>query len=287
MDALRISTGSWKYPSWKGLVYSGDVKNYLEEYARKYSTVEIDQWFWSLFPGGKTRLPNPKDVQEYRNSVTESFRFTIKVPNSLTLTHYYSRGERKLGPENPLFLSKELFAEFLDTIRPMETVLGPLILQFEYLNRQKMESQRVFELKMNAFKKKLPAEFQYAVEIRNGNYLNGRFLDFLWEGGWIPVFLQGYWMPSILELFRNFEKKIRRFSVIILRLHGENREVIEEETGRKWDRLVQPRDQELIEIARIVSDFRKQKSEIYINLNNHYEGSAPLTIEKFLNILSA
>ncbi len=48
---LRIGTCSWKYPSWEGLVYSRSAGiDYLAEYARRYNTVEVDQWFWAL-PG--------------------------------------------------------------------------------------------------------------------------------------------------------------------------------------------------------------------------------------------
>ena len=46
---LRIGTCSWKYPSWKGLVYSRATGiDYLSEYATRYNTVEVDQWFWAL-----------------------------------------------------------------------------------------------------------------------------------------------------------------------------------------------------------------------------------------------
>ena len=53
---LKIGTCSWKYDSWKGLVYDPDKKyspyDYLADYAKHYNTVEIDQWFWSLFGAG-------------------------------------------------------------------------------------------------------------------------------------------------------------------------------------------------------------------------------------------
>ncbi len=43
---LRICTCSWKYPSWKGLVYTkASGIDYLAEYAKRYNTVEVDQWF--------------------------------------------------------------------------------------------------------------------------------------------------------------------------------------------------------------------------------------------------
>ena len=63
---LRIGTCSWKYDSWKGLIYAPDKKyspyDYLPDYAKYYNTVEIDQWFWSLFP--KTvKLPNAETVK--------------------------------------------------------------------------------------------------------------------------------------------------------------------------------------------------------------------------------
>jgi uncharacterized protein YecE (DUF72 family) len=135
MSKLRIGTCSWKYPSWRGLVYSPGVDNYLQEYSRKYSTVEVDQWFWSLFPGQKIQLPDPGDVRQYRDSVPDDFQFSVKIPNSITLTHAYSKGKSSPGPANPSFLSHELFSEFLGILQPMDGVLGPLIFQFEYLNR--------------------------------------------------------------------------------------------------------------------------------------------------------
>ena len=65
MAELRIGTCSWKYPSWEGLVYSAaEGINYLEEYAQRYNTVEIDQWFWSLHRPDGVRLPRVQDVAQ-------------------------------------------------------------------------------------------------------------------------------------------------------------------------------------------------------------------------------
>jgi uncharacterized protein YecE (DUF72 family) len=285
MNKLRIGTCSWKYPSWKGLVYSGEAENYLAEYARQYPTVEVDQWFWSLFPNGKPRLPMPAVVEEYRRSVPGDFRFTIKAPNSITLTHSYAKEMNAPGSPNKYFLSAELTGEFLKLLAPLKTTLGPVIFQFEYLNRQKMASQQEFETRLAKFRKLLPGGCAYAVEIRNGNYLNERFLDFLMGEDWGLVLLQGYWMPSIVDLWGGLEPRIRKFRTVIIRLHGTGREEIEKETGKTWDRIVHSREQELADIAGIVKDLTGSKNEIYVNINNHYEGSAPLTIERFRKFL--
>ena len=46
MSKLLIGTCSWKYDSWKGIIYPNEDKiNYLKEYAKHYKSVEVDQWF--------------------------------------------------------------------------------------------------------------------------------------------------------------------------------------------------------------------------------------------------
>jgi hypothetical protein len=47
--------------------------------------------------------------------------------------------------------------------------------QFESLDRQQMKSQSHFQEIFEEFVKWLPTSCQYAVEIRNPNYLNGSY----------------------------------------------------------------------------------------------------------------
>jgi len=93
-DCLRVGTCSWKYDSWKGLIYRPDAdyapNDYLPDYAQHFKTVEVDQWFWSLFPPG-VKLPDEGTVRGYAQTVPDDFLFTVKAPNSVTLTHFYSR----------------------------------------------------------------------------------------------------------------------------------------------------------------------------------------------------
>lgn len=93
---IRTGTCSWKYDSWRGLVYSNERGiNYLKEYSQHFNSVEIDQWFWSLHSMTSVSLPKEKDVIDYTASVPADFRFTIKVPNSITLTHHYKKAGDK------------------------------------------------------------------------------------------------------------------------------------------------------------------------------------------------
>lgn len=288
---LRIGTCSWKYDSWKGLVYEQGRRyrsdDYLADYARSFDSVEVDQWFWSLFPG-QVRLPEPRTVRLYEKSVPAGFSFTVKAPNALTLTHFYAKqppgSAAVAGQPNPHFLDQALLREFLDRLSPLGDKLGPVMFQFEYLNKQKMAAKEVFFERFGEFVGKAPAGFEYAVEIRNPNYYSPAFFEFLKKSGLGFVYLDGYYMPPIGQVFERFKPKTVDFQVI--RLHGGDRLEIEGETGECWNRIVAPKPEGLKAAAKIVRANARNKVLTYLNLNNHYEGSAPLTAGRFLEVLS-
>lgn len=285
---LRIGTCSWNYHSWEGLVYQPGKGSYLRQYGLGYDTAEIDRWFWSLFAGSEPRLPDPSTVQEYRVSVPNGFRFTVKVPNSITLTHHYRHG--KTGPlrPNPHFLSPDLFAAFLRTIQPLHDRIGALIFQFEYLSRQKISSQDEFQSRVSrmfsAVHQFCRCPFPCTVETRNPAYLNDRYFAFLREVGAFPCLLQGYYLPDIRAVLAAREHWFREGDLAVIRLHGPDRSAIEKRTGKRWDQIVNPKDQELEEILKRIERLLGRGIDVYLNVNNHYEGSAPLTIAKIRKI---
>ena len=282
---LRFGTCSWKYDSWVGLVYSNSKsKNYLSEYSSRFDTVEVDQWFWSLFPPAKAVLPKKNVVEEYKKSVPDNFLFTIKVPNSITLTHFYKdRKEDELRP-NPFFLSVELFAEFLDSIALIKKQIGCVIFQFEYLNKQKMSSLSQFQLKFKEFYNKLDKKIPpVGIEIRNPNYLNEKYFSFLSDLDLAPVFLEGYYMPPVTEIYNKYKKLVKNLAVI--RLHGPDRKGIEKIANDNWNQIYINRDKELSLIVEMIKEFQSNEVDLFVNVNNHFEGSAPLTIEKIRNLI--
>lgn len=284
MAELKIGTCSWKYDSWRGLVYSDKPKiNFLQEYAEQYNTVEVDQWFWSLFGEKKINLPEFHHVEAYKKSVNDQFVFTVKNPNSLTLTHFYRKSKKEDLKPNPHFLSGELTNEYLKTLEPLKQNLGPLMFQFEYLNKQKMKSQQDFQIQFGNYVDNLDRDYQWAVEIRNPNYLNKSYFEFLKDYKLMPVFLQGYYMPSILELIPKFIDYLN--DTIVIRLHGPDRKGIEKRTGGKWNERLEPRDDELKRLVEILAKVLDRDIDIYLNINNHYEGSAPLTINRIRELL--
>ncbi|MCX8010835.1 MAG: DUF72 domain-containing protein [Ignavibacteria bacterium] len=284
MSKLRIGTCSWKYDSWRGLIYPVEGKfDYLKEYSKHYSTVEIDQWFWSLHNGGKITLPKETVVEEYVKSVPKNFKFSIKVPNSITLTHFYRKSKSEPLIPNENFLSNKLFNSFLKSLKPMWNNLGPLMFQFEYLNKEKMSCKEEFQNKFESFISKCSRDFDYAIEIRNPNYLDKNYFQFLRENKITHVFLQGYYMPSIVDIYKKFENEFR--NQVVIRLHGPDRKGIEEKSEGSWNKIIEAKDSELNDIVSMIQTLQSHKVNVYLNVNNHYEGSAPLTIQKITQLL--
>lgn len=105
-------------------------------------------------------LPKQKVVQEYADSVPEDFVFSIKVPNSITLTHHYKKQKSDSLIANPHFLSIGVMKRFLELLELLGNRIGPLNFQFEYLNKQKMGGVGEFVEKFGKFVTQLPGGCQ-------------------------------------------------------------------------------------------------------------------------------
>ncbi len=288
---LRLGACSWKYDSWKGLYYDPVRKyradDYLVDYAAWLNSVEVDQWFWSLFPGG-VRLPEPRTVKTYAESVPDDFVFSVKAPNSITLTHFYSRQPSHFkefaGKPNEHFLDNGLLERFLERLAPMGKKLGPVMFQFEYLNKKKMPSREAFLERFGEFIDRAPTGFEYALECRNPNYFSPALFDLLGKYRVGFVYLEGYYMPPIGDVFEKYMPTPA--DVCVIRLQGGDRSEIEKETGEIWNRIVAPKREGIEAAAKIVAHNTEKGIRTFLNVNNHYEGSAPLTFERFLEVLA-
>jgi uncharacterized protein YecE (DUF72 family) len=172
---------------------------------------------------------------------------------------------------------------FLQAIEPLGDHIGPLMFQFEYLNKMKMGSLHRFLEMFEVFLQGLPKGYRYCIEIRNPNWLRREYFDFLAEYGLGHVFLQGYYMPPIFGVYWQFRDKL--VDPVVIRMHGGDRKDMEERTGDIWNMIVESKDAELAELAKMVRDLRQSNHDIFINVNNHYEGSAPRTIERIQELL--
>jgi uncharacterized protein YecE (DUF72 family) len=143
-----------------------------------------------------------------------------------------------------------------------------------------MPSQRIFQERFSTFLEQCPSGIPYCLEIRNPNYLNKDYFSFLKSSHLSPVFLQGYYLPPIFDLYEKYQDFIEKLTVI--RLMGQDRKKIEEKSQGHWNQLWEPKEEELDRLAIMIRDLFTKKVHLLVNVNNHYEGSAPLTIERLI-----
>jgi uncharacterized protein YecE (DUF72 family) len=92
-------------------------------------------------------------------------------------------------------------------------------------------------------------------------------------------------MPPITDIYEDWRSFIAQHEVVVIRLLGPDRREIERQTGKRWNQIVAPKDEELAAILEMVEDLLEQGINVYLNVNNHYEGSAPLTIARIRRLL--
>ena len=97
--------------------------------------------------------------------------FQLFLPGGSNCRHFYSRQPKRYhqfaNQPNPDFLSAELLERFLNSVSPLGGKLGPVMFQFEYLNRDKMASRKKFLDQLHAFFEAAPkGQARVGVQLR-------------------------------------------------------------------------------------------------------------------------
>lgn len=145
-----------------------------------------------------------------------------------------------------------------------------------------MPNQRTFIDKLRGLLDMVPRDIPIALEPRNGSYLDEAWFTFLAEAKAAHVFSEKQYMPPVADLCARHAALLG--DRVVIRLLGGDRKAIEEASGGRWDKIIAPKP-ELPRIAWMVSDLVASGREVYLDVNNHYEGSAIETIERIKGFL--
>jgi uncharacterized protein YecE (DUF72 family) len=261
MAELRIGTSAFTAAGWPGTFYPKGLpeREYLTYYATKFDAVEVDSTFY--------RTPALTTVKGWYSKTPKGFLFTAKVPQRIT-------------HEKVLLDCEAEFAEFLKVMDALGDKLGPLLLQFGYFNRKAFVGVNDFLARLKPFLKKLPKDHQFAVEIRNKNWLVPQFVETLRERGVALALVDQVWMLRPAQWFEKFDPVTADFTYV--RWLGD-RKGIEKQT-KVWDRIIVDRSAELAEWADILGKVHKRKIQILAFANNHFAGYGPGTVELFQDL---
>ena len=169
---------------------------------------------------------------------------------------------------------------FLTAAEHLGDKLGPLLLQFPYFNRTKFKTGAEFQARLSPFLEKLPQDFQFAVEIRNKNWLDENFTALLRERQVALAVIDQAWMPTIQELTKKLDPVTSNFTYV--RWLGD-RKGIEQQT-KSWDKTILDRRSALSHWVDYCYTTTHRGKKVFAYANNHYAGHAPATVALFLEL---
>ena len=223
--------------------------------------MELDNTFY--------RTPALSTVQGWYAKTPPSFLFAAKVPQ--VITH-----------EKVMVDCDEDLKHFLTTWTPSAKSWVCCFFNWDF-NASKFKSGAEFILRLKRFLKKLPKGYKFALEIRNKNWLDLRFVDLLREHGVALALIDQGWMPRPWEMKNNLDLITADFTYV--RWLGD-RKGIEEKT-KTWDKVIVDRRGDLDEWVELLKKVHDRRIMILAFANNHFAGHGPATVERFKELWTA
>jgi uncharacterized protein YecE (DUF72 family) len=290
---IYFGTSSWKYPGWIGSIYSPDhyetrgkfskakfESDCLAEYARTFPTVCGDFAFY--------QFPSPAYWRDLFDAVPSGFRFGLKAPEDITAAVWpkHARYGSKGGQANVHFLDVLAFKTlFAARLKPYMDKLGPIIFEFGTFNKSTFPRPDDFYEALAPFLGSLPKGFQYAVEIRNSEYLTPAYLAMLADHNVAHTFNAWTRMPTLPDQAAIPEAFTADFVVVrALLARGRAYENAVRDL-EPYEQIKEPDEVSRAGLVTIARNSLHQKKHAYLFINNRLEGNSPSTIEAVVSML--
>ncbi len=254
---IRIGTCAWSFEDWRGVFYpeSHQANQRLAYYARQFRTVEVDSTFYAA--------PSQQTARNWLDATPHEFLFSCKLPREMTHV-------RKLRA------CEGLLEEFLEQIAPLRRKLACILIQLpSYFNI------RQDELALKEFIFRLPADVRFAVEFRDPGWNMPRIAHLLEQHQVCWVWNDMTSLEKQNEGAFTFLPQTTDF--LYLRLLGDLATKYRADGQRvlRYRRLMWPRDASLENWSLKMRQHLEDVSRVLVYANNHFEGFAPLTCQRF------
>ena len=286
---ILFGTSSWKYQGWKGTIYnrvypSTKVFNRvcLAEYSELFPSVCAD---FALYD-----FPKPDTMQVIHDQTTDDFKLSLKVTDRITVKRYPNipRYGPNAGKENPDFLNIELFEDaFLKPIKALKKKRGAIIFEFSIFHKNSGVTYDRFVAMMDSFCSKLPKGNEYAVEIRNREFLTEEYLRMLTSHGVTHVLNSWTKMPPIIEQIQCAGVLAGKFSVARALLKPGRTYEQAVELFQPYDSIKEENPELRLGLVEAVGRCIEEGKTLYAYVNNRAEGNSPKTIDAILDILDS
>ena len=243
-----IGTQGWSYPDWVGPFFPEGTPSsrYLGVYAKAFHAVEVDSSFYAV--------PPASHFLGWHDRTPDTFRFALKMPGEVT-------HERRLRGGD------DVVKTFCKRAELLGDKLGVILVQmppdFTPADRSALE----------AFVKRLPSGFRFAMEFRHPGWLEGDILGLLRSAGVGHTLSDGPWIPRDRLMDRALEPTA---DFAYFRWLGDRPQF------EDYSELLFDRSAEISRWADVLKELSGQVREIYGFFNNHYEGHSPASARRLL-----
>jgi uncharacterized protein YecE (DUF72 family) len=250
---IHIGSCAWAFDDWRGVFYPPDLpqNRWLHWYARTFNAVEIDSTFYAT--------PSANTVARWLGEVPPHFRFACKAPKAIT-------HERRLRD------CEGLMVDFLAAMQPLHGHIGAVLIQLPPGFAPARDGTALREFVLG-----LPHGWRFAIEFRHPDWHQPRFVKLLEERGICWVWNDLSPLPEQERAPFGFLPETADF--LYVRLMGDARTKFDG-TGERQHRYVRrlwSREKALESWAVRLHKQAEHIKTIYIFVNNHYEGFAPIT----------
>jgi uncharacterized protein YecE (DUF72 family) len=272
---LRFGTSSWSDKSWIGPFYPGGTKaaDFLGFYSTQFSTVEVDATYYGI--------PAQSTVEGWERKLPEGFAMAAKFPREIVHAgeKWIPNTQRVLRPEHV----GDATQLFLERMGRLGSKCGPLVLQFPWFGPQAHLEQVDFMQRLEAFLEALPADFRYAVEVRNRQWIGPELLQLCQRQRVAFVWSELANMAHPADLARRLP--IQTTDFVYARLIGDRKAV--DRATKTFDRVVLDKDADLRRWAALLAPAAPEGApESYVYANNHYAGHGPGTIRRLQELVA-
>lgn len=285
-DGIHIGTSSWKYEGWLGSIYSVDryltrgklsrkkfEDTCLREYAETFSTVGGDFSFY--------QFPKAEFWDRLFAQVPPAFTFGLKAPEDVTVLKWpgHARYGPKAGMPNDYFLDGDLFQRaFLAPLEPYRHHVAAVMFEFGTFAKSEMMLAE-FLPRLRRFLDALPKGWQYAVEIRNADFLEPEYFGALQDRNVAHVFNAWTRMPTLAEQIAMGDTFTADFTVSRALLRKGRGYEAAVKMFEPYERTQEPDEETRAALREIIAKAKREKRKAYAYVNNRLEGNAPSTIE--------
>ncbi len=279
---VYFGTSSWKYEGWQGLIYKKPYTSKkqfndtcLEEYAQQYPVVGVDHTYYNW--------PQEKAFEKYVEQTPANFKFVLKATEHTTVFKYprLPRYGKVAGKANAGFLNPTDFKQhFLGPLAPFQDRLGPIMLEFSQFHAGMLENGREFLDRLDQFFTGLgdTANFRFAIELRNANWLQPAYFTFLKKFQIGHVYNSWTKMPSIKDQLHSSDNYALPFYVSRLLLRPGTQYEDAVERFAPYREVQEEQVEGRTDAGALIRRAMKEKVSVYVLVNNRFEGCAPHTI---------